>query len=227
MTAEPPDAPKRLNREEVRSVDRIAIEEFSLTGLVLMENAGRGAAEVIAQSISPSWSIGILCGGGNNGGDGYVIARHLQLAGYSVAILSLANLDRLSPDADANAKIAGLAEIPITVAKSRDDIEVFLQGCPVVLDCLLGTGATGEPRGLYRDAIELANELAETRFAIDIPTGLDCDSGEASTETFRADETITFVAEKAGFANAAEFIGKVTVVGIGVPRILLERFKLN
>ena len=215
-----------MKRSEVRRVDKIAIEQYGISGLVLMENAGRGAAERISERCDDDSPVCILCGTGNNGGDGYVIARHLQLLGCDVRILSLVSLEKLSGDAQANATIAQKAEISITVAKSSDDLDRLIRSGETVVDCLLGTGATGQPRGLYGDAVRIANEKSGRRIAIDLPTGLDCDTGQPSEMTFRADLTITFVAPKDGFAceNATPYLGNVEVVGIGVPLLLLKQF---
>ena len=220
-----------LSRQQVRSVDQIAMDEFQMSGLVLMENAGRGAAEVIndnfpqASELSPRRAV-ILCGGGNNGGDGYVIARHLELMAWTVKVISMVPLQRLQGDAAANAKIAQLAKIPISEIDSVEALSERLDNCGVIVDCLLGTGATGAPRGIYGDAIRLANELSAKRVAIDLPTGMDCDRGEPSEPTFRADLTVTFVDFKLGFENpmAKKYLGDVHVVGIGVPNLLLNRF---
>lgn len=215
-----------MKRDDVREVDRIAIEQYGMVGLVLMENAGRGAAEKIRAFCQPGTAICLLCGAGNNGGDGYVIARHLQLMGYAVRIVSLVPLEKLSGDADANAIIARKSGLPVEVADQPASLVDLIREGDCLVDCLLGTGAKGEPRGIYGDAVRLANRLGGPRVAIDLPTGLDCDSGLPAETTFRADLTITFVAEKEGFQSdqARPWIGTVEVVGIGVPKVLLDRF---
>lgn len=215
-----------MKRDEVRQVDQVAIEQFGMLGLVLMENAGRGAAERIAAFCSPNATVCLLCGAGNNGGDGYVIARHLQLLGHPVRIVSLVPLEKLSGNADANARIARKSGLPITVAENEDMLGHLIRDGECLVDCMLGTGATGEPRGLYGDAIRLANSRSGQRIAIDVPSGLDCDTGRPATTTFRADLTITFVAAKDGFrsADAKPWVGKLEVIGIGVPKMLLDRF---
>ncbi len=216
-----------LTRDQVRQVDRIAIDTYSMSGIVLMENAGRGAAEIIDR-LAPEGGICILCGAGNNGGDGYVIARHLQLAGRDVEIISVVDLRQLAGDAKINAEIAIRAELVIQVIANQTGIANELAGvlarANTLVDCLLGTGARGPLRGIYAEAVAAANDSDAVKFAIDIPTGLDCDSGEASDPTFRAQHTITFVARKVGFEkhNAGEFVGVVHEVGIGVPMKLLQ-----
>jgi NAD(P)H-hydrate epimerase len=142
-----------------------------------------------------------------------------------VRIVSVVELAQLSGDAQTNARIASRAEIGITIAANHDQLQKALAGASTIVDCLLGTGAQGPLRGIYADAVKLANEIDKAvRIAIDIPTGLDCDSGMAAAPTFTADHTITFVARKVGFAkdNADSYVGVVHEVGIGVPAKLLR-----
>lgn len=217
-----------LTRQQVRSVDRIAIDEFGISGLVLMENAGRGAAEIIGQQ-APLGEILILCGRGNNAGDGYVIARHLELMGRRARIVSLVEISTLAGDALSNAEIAEKAKMDIRVVATASEVQSELISAETIVECLLGTGASGAPRGLYADAVHYANQANAIRIAIDIPAGLDCDSGVASEPTLKADHTITFVAAKVGFekADGPDHVGIVHPVGIGVPRILLETMIRN
>lgn len=215
---------RAMSRSAVREVDQVAIERFGMSGLVLMENAGRGAAETI-HALTPRGTITIICGKGNNGGDGYVIARHLELLGRKVQIVSLVELDELTGDAAANALIATKSDLPIQVAKDGSSLEEAIGQPATLVDCMLGTGAQGPPRTPYSDAIRIANRLNCTRIAIDIPSGLDCDSGLASEPTFTADHTLTFVAPKLGFESdqAKPFVGKLTVLPIGIPyRMIAE-----
>lgn len=212
-----------LTRDQVRSVDQRAIDQYGMSGLVLMENAGRGAAEIIAGAAG-SGEILILCGRGNNAGDGYVIARHLELMGRNPRILSLVPLESLQGDALANARIARAANIECEFIQDIETLQRRLGSPATLVECLLGTGARGAPRELMGDAVRLANALNTTRIAIDVPAGLDCDTGEASDPTLRADHTISFVASKVGFLtpSAANFVGHVHTVGIGVPKRLLD-----
>lgn len=214
-----------LSREQVRRVDQITIDQYGVPGVVLMENAGRGAAEII-QSVAPDGRIAILCGKGNNAGDGYVIARHLDLLKRDVVLISIVEIDKLTGDAGINANIAARSGIVIKIAKTRDSLRSALRGADVIVDCLLGTGATGELREPFSTAVVEANAQTAIRIAIDLPTGLDCDSGDAGHPTFRADHTISFVAEKLGLRrkNADEYVGVIHVVGIGAPREMLTQF---
>jgi NAD(P)H-hydrate epimerase len=218
-----------LTRDQVRAVDQVAINEYGIPGVVLMENAGSRAAEIIHQ-LSPPGPIEILCGGGNNAGDGYVIARHLQLMGRRVRMVCVVPIGELHGDAHVNAAIAEQAEIQMEFIDSTGESPIIPHidaNVATIVDALLGTGTIGPLRGRYRDLVKIANAHPGMRIAIDIPTGLDCDSGEASSPTFVADHTITFVAEKIGFKknNADEYVGVVHVVGIGVPEKLLNSLR--
>jgi NAD(P)H-hydrate epimerase len=224
-----------LRRAEVRDIDRIAIEQYGIAGIVLMENAGSHAARWITSSL-PAGDVCILCGKGNNGGDGYVIARHIETAAndqsgrdWKVRVVSLVDCDELSGDAAVNHAIARRAGIPISTAIDRRSIETLVGTPHVLVDCLLGTGATGAPRGLYSDAVRLANRLPAKKIAIDIPTGLDCDTGIAADPTLIADVTLTFVADKIGFteSSATKYLGQVVPIAIGVPRQLLMRYQTS
>lgn len=214
-----------LTRQQVRSIDRRAIDEFGMSGLVLMENAGRGCAEVLLR-LGVTGRVVIACGKGNNAGDGFVMARHLDRRQIPLQIVLFADPAELIGDALANYNIASLAGIPIRVCQQASQAASLMEGAEWIIDGLLGTGASGSPRPPLDEAIRLLNSTAAKKLAIDLPSGLDCDGGTAAEPTFRADHTCTFVAPKAGFANpaAAEFLGQLHVVDIGVPRRLLEEF---
>ena len=215
-----------LSRAEIREVDRIAIEDYAIPGMVLMENAGAGAAAIIDQ-LQPTGKIVILCGKGNNAGDGYVIARHLELGDRDVSLVSIVPLDSLVGDAAANLEIARRSQLSICLVNTKAEIEAELASADVLVDCLLGTGARGLLRGLFADAVNAANERTCLKVAIDVPTGLDCDTGDSHEFAFRAEHTITFVAPKIGMVlpHARQFVGEIHVVSIGAPRKVLESFQ--
>jgi NAD(P)H-hydrate epimerase len=191
-----------LSRQEVREVDRRAIDEYGMLGLVLMENAGRGCADVLCQ-LGCDDLIVIACGKGNNAGDGFVIARHLDLRGFSAKIVLLAPPGELRGDAAANYQILRNSGVPIVDLSSPFDAAVFdreLTGASWIVDALLGTGASGPPRHPFDEAIRRMNAAPCRRLAVDLPSGLDCDSGQPAEPTIRADHTCTFVAPKVGFS---------------------------
>lgn len=217
---------KALSRAQIREIDRRAIEDYGIPGVVLMENAGRNAALVMLQFLNQEriCRFCILCGRGNNGGDGFVIARHLHNLGHTVNIVLVGEADRLAADARINHDIVSKMDLPIYDFESPS-VERLLRESEVVVDALLGTGFSGEVRAPYDRAIELMNSCpSATRVAIDVPSGLDCDTGAAAVHTLRADLTVTFVARKRGFdiPPAPEYAGKIVVADIGAPRELLD-----
>ncbi|HEY8505812.1 MAG TPA: NAD(P)H-hydrate epimerase [Gemmataceae bacterium] len=226
-------APLVLSRSQVREVDRRAVEEYGMPGVVLMENAGRGCAEwLLALSGGSPGRVVICCGRGNNGGDGFVIARHLDNRGVPVQIFLFANPDELAGDAAVNYRVASRADLPVRAFPDRsltpDDLSALkdeLDRAGWVVDALLGTGLTGPPHAPFDQVIAAINEKSRRVFAVDIPSGLDCDAGAAPVATVRATHTATFVALKPGFlaAEAKPYVGQVEVIDIGVPRKLIEQ----
>ena len=224
-----------LTLDQIRLVDRVAIEQFGISGLVLMENAGRGAADFIADQSSEPSSYIILCGTGNNGGDGLVIARHLHARGHMVTVLISGNRERLSHDCGANLLILEKTSVPIhwcdeclqpDSEKSVLNTETLnrIMNADVVIDALLGTGAKGAPRGSAALLIEAANASHAKKFAIDVPSGMNAETGELGNPTFIADFTITFVAEKPCFqlSHSINATGKIVVLPIGIPPEVID-----
>jgi NAD(P)H-hydrate epimerase len=217
-----------LSREEVRALDRLAIEEFGVPGVVLMENAGRGAAELLI-SLGIHGRVVVCCGKGNNGGDGFVIARHLDNRGISVRVLLFARPEDLAGDAAINYQIIARAGLPIVIHADNPVDDPALRGelaaAEWVVDALFGTGLAGPVRKPFDQIIAAINESPARVLAVDIPSGLDCDTGKPLGPTVRAHDTATFVAMKKGFANpeARQWLGQVHVIDIGAPRRLVEQ----
>lgn len=212
-----------LSRNEVREIDRRAIEEYGVPSVVLMENAGRGVAELL-RALGVRGPVAIVCGKGNNGGDGFVIARHLDNHGVAVRIYLFCLPLALQGDAAINHGIAARAGLPI-LAYSGEDFEETsfareLASAEWIVDALFGTGLTGPVRDPFDRVIRAINAAPAKVLAVDIPSGLDCDTGEPLGPTVKADHTATFVAMKKGFANPAsrEWTGLAHVLGIGAPR---------
>ena len=185
-----------------------------------MENAGAGAARAMLERVPAGARVAILCGPGNNGGDGYVVARHLSNAGCRVELFSTATRESLAGDALLNRGICdrmGLKVAEIVTGHQLERERGRWDGVDALVDGLLGTGFRGQLRPHAAAVLAAANACsASLRVALDVPSGLDCDTGAPSQATFRADLTITFVAPKTGFARAGEWTGEVEVVGIGV-----------
>jgi NAD(P)H-hydrate epimerase len=211
-----------ISREQSRELDRRAVEEYGMASVVLMENAGRGVADTLCR-LGIDGPVSICCGAGNNGGDGFVVARHLDLRGHAVYVLLLADAGKLSGDALLNYRVLEKSGIPI-VAVDGKRLTGELAKSAWIVDAILGTGARGEPRPPLDAAIDAINAQGKSVLAIDIPSGLDCETGEAANHTVEATHTCTFVAAKPGFLNpaAARHLGEVHVLDIGAPRKLVE-----
>ena len=228
-----------LTRAQVREVDRLAIQDLGIPGVVLMENAGRHVADVVLDLledelhlVAPDARIAILCGGGNNGGDGYVAARHLANAGATVAAYDASSSRPESDPGDAGIFRAVVEKMglvrPLGSAEDLDKASPGMGQAHVIVDALLGTGFEGQVRPHMASVIEAANarRRAGARIvAVDLPSGLDCQTGDPGNATIEADVTVTFVAPKTGFGaeSAKAHVGRVVVVDIGAPPSLVQR----
>lgn len=227
-----------FTRAQVRELDRLAVQEFGVPGIVLMENAARGVAEVVLEGLESLREPGVLvvCGPGNNGGDGFAIARHLANSHVRVAIVSSRPVASLAGDARTNAEIAARMGLAISVgggAAAREACARLGGGVPdAVIDAVLGTGLDRAAEGVERELIGEVNRLkaaGASVVAVDLPSGLDADTGRpAGAESgvaVKADLTVSLAGVKAGFLNlgAQEYVGDLLVVDIGAPSVLLER----
>ena len=215
-----------LNRKWSREVDRRAVQRYGMNSLVLMENAGRGIADKLCD-LGIAGPVVITCGKGNNAGDGFVIARHLDLRGFEVRTLLFADPAELRGDAADNFKTLYEARIPLESFSADFDtakLHKALDGAAWIVDALLGTGAVGEPRPPFDRVIRALNAQPAPILAVDVPSGLDCDTGEGAEATVKAAHTCTFVAQKPGFLvqGADRYTGRVHVLDIGAPRRLID-----
>jgi NAD(P)H-hydrate epimerase len=214
----------RLTRQQVRQVDRLAIEQYRIPGIVLMENASRGVADAAEAMLRDSGGrqILILCGGGNNGGDGLAAARHLHNRGFDVSIGLCTDPAGYKGDALVNWQIVQAMALPCFSA-SPDTI--LQSSAHLIIDAIFGTGLSQPPRPPFDQIAQAVNDSARPVLAVDLPSGLDCDTGQPLGPCIRAIQTVTFVAEKAGFVQeqARMYLGQVTVTDIGCPRELIER----
>ena len=226
-----------LSRDEVRSIDARCRDDFAIPTLLLMENAGRGAAAWLRDRLatSPTPASGdrplvlIACGPGNNGGDGAVVARHLDAWGIEVRIVWFAPRDQLHGDAATQREITRrcpIAAVEVTDEATPDQINQLWQDADWLVDGLLGTGLTRPVDGLLGQAITSMNQSGRPILALDIPSGLDADSGQPLGIAIQADATATFVAPKLGFARlgADTHTGQVVVIDIGAPHAALDPF---
>jgi NAD(P)H-hydrate epimerase len=215
-----------LDRRRSREVDRRAVDEYAIPTLLLMENAGRGVADVMLR-LGISGPVAVCCGKGNNGGDGFVVARHLDGQGVDVRVLLWARPDELTGDAGINFQILSRCGLKIEVFGDQADparLSAELKDVAWIVDALLGTGSRGDPRPPLDAVIDALNQHAAPKLAVDVPSGLDCDTGQPSAQTIRAAHTCTFVTAKPGFLvpEAQPFVGKLHVLPIGTPRKLLQ-----
>jgi len=218
---------KWVTRDEMRELDRRAIEEFGIPALVLMENAGRGAADEAARLYRERALNGpvlVFCGAGNNGGDGFVVARHLVNAGLDVRVFCC--FDRARADrrreAGINLAVCERMGVPIRDVLKPQDVEgVRAELVPgaLVVDALFGIGLTQPPREPQATLLRVLNEAGLVTLAVDVPSGLDADTGTPLGVALRADVTATMACPKKGFrcSGAIAYVGRLVVVDIGMP----------
>lgn len=219
-----------LCRAEFRNLDAEAERDYGLPTLVLMENAGRAAAEILSERARPGSRVLILCGPGNNGGDGGVVARHLDAWGYSVRVAWIGSLDQLSRDAVAQFRIlrqSGIEQHERPSGPADAESAGWLAAADWIVDGLLGTGLSRPVTEPLYGLIDRVNRSGKPILALDLPSGLDCDTGKALGIAIEAKVTVTFVAPKLGFdrPGAGCFLGDVRTVEIGLPRKLLAPFQ--
>lgn len=216
---------KLVTAAQMREMDRKTIEEFGLPGIVLMENAGRAVADA-AWTLLPEESgrVLVLAGKGNNGGDGFVAARHLNARGVEVAVLLLCPADELKGDAAINCNYA--QKIGLTVLEEPDDETLVgaIELADVVVDAILGTGLSGEVHGRAREVIEMLEYAVAPVVAVDIPSGVDSDTGEVLGVAVEAHTTVTLALAKTGMVQfpAKSHVGELCVADIGIPPSVLD-----
>lgn len=221
---------KLATAEQMRALDRLSIEELKIPGIVLMENAGSGTARLIDQTFGDESEKGviIICGLGNNGGDGFVIARHLHNMGYEVHIYLVGAKSKIKGDAKTNFKIVQKMGLPVWEIKSKRDVDDFgpaLMNAGVVVDALFGTGLTRAIEGLFAGVIELVNENDVPVVAVDIASGLSANTGQPTGPVIAADMTATYGLGKIGqfLSPGAEISGQVEIIDISIPELCEER----
>lgn len=220
---------KIATAEEIRQLDREAIENFGIPGVVLMENAGLHVVRAMNARFPrlKDQKALVVCGKGNNGGDGLVVARHLDNQGVEVRVTLLAEKTLLKGDAKINFDVAEKMNIPIVEITSNEQLPAFrnlLLQADVVIDAILGTGLNDAVKGLYKHIIESINKSRKPIIAVDIPSGLSADTGMVYGSCIKADATVTFAIPKRGVIlyPAADYVGDLEVVDIGIPKKLIS-----
>lgn len=211
-----------LSVKEVREADRRCIEELGIPGVVLMNNAG----SAVFRELQPG-PVVVVCGKGNNGGDGFVVARLALSAGWSTRVILVSEFSKVRGDAEIFMKVYLKLGGKVRECLREEDLIKEFQGIPpeaTVVDALLGTGTQGEVEGLYRTTIENMNELGNKIVAVDLPSGLNADTGEPCGICVRAHKTVTFQFIKKGFLNpsAKEYLGELVVADIGIPDVCAD-----
>jgi ADP-dependent NAD(P)H-hydrate dehydratase / NAD(P)H-hydrate epimerase len=210
---------------QMRELDRRTMEEVGLPGLVLMENAARGAVQVVRRLYPRSRSLVFFCGKGNNGGDGLAMARYFQELGLKVKVYLSGSRDGLKGESAAQLLWSDRLKIPLVELTGEINFSILKQeigSCDLAVDALLGTGLEKEVHGLFRDLIHFMNDLSCPKVAVDIPSGLSSDIGRPLGICTRADLTITFGLPKLGHVlfPGRRFIGRLFVIDIGIPAVL-------
>jgi len=208
----------------MREIEARATRDFGISEAVMMENAGRSVAGAVrsffrSRCISKDKSICIFCGSGNNGGDGFVAARHLSNKGYYPEIILLKPPESLRGISLVNFTAAEKAGIPVSVFGPG----CKMHGCGLVIDSLLGTGTEGGVREPYLSAIKWINNSKLPVVAVDIPSGICADTGDILTAAVKADITVTMGAAKQGLVleKARKYVGDIIIADIGIPKIIL------
>ncbi len=217
-----PDTQYLLDREGARNLDRCAMEVFGIPGIELMENAARGACDVLQEHVPVGARVVILAGRGNNGGDGWAMARLLHGIGHEIRVHALGDA-RSGSDAACNRMRAEALSITCRGSLQAEDLD----GAALVVDALYGTGLDRPIQGVGAEWIRLVNMPGTPKIlSVDLPSGLCADRGVPLGPTIKASRTVTFVAPKLGMATetAARYCGSIDVVSIGTPDSLLRRF---
>lgn len=213
---------KIATREDIKEIDRMAIEKYGIPEIVLMENAGRAVANVVLREFPGLSSISVFCGGGNNGGDGFVAARHLISAGKKVTTYLLKNKNEYSGSAGIN--LDSLSKISKDVKRLRSNFSNY-QESELIVDSIFGTGLEREIKGPYGKIIESINSLEAPKVAVDLPSGIDANKGTPLGAAVTADVTVTFVFPKLGISTypGLEYCGKIYVAGISTPKAVEDK----
>ncbi|MBC8017019.1 MAG: NAD(P)H-hydrate dehydratase [Verrucomicrobia bacterium] len=220
---------KVVTSHSMQEIDKQTIAEFGIPGLQLMENAGRSCAEEIIRHFGHTGHkrAVILAGKGNNGGDGYVIARHLSQQGWNVRVCILGERDQVGGDAGIN--LEQLPPAMTTFCRQEGELSTLLHEeirlADVLVDAILGTGLSSDVSGLYLEAVELVNSSGIPVVAVDIPSGIHGTTGRVLGSAIRADITVTFAIAKLGHVlyPGAEFTGRLVVADIGIPTAVMEK----
>ena len=218
-----------VTAQQMKNMDRMTIESFGIPGIVLMEAAGRGTVDAFFRHFPHvrQMKVGIAAGRGNNGGDGFVIARYLANRQIELAVFLLSKRDRVQGDAAANLRLLDQMGVPVHEVPDVDGFKSHngqIRQCDIWVDAMLGTGLKSDVRGIFKEMIDFLNTLQKPIMAVDIPSGLDSDSGKPRGCCIKAAVTVTYGLPKIGqvLLPGTEFVGKLEVVDIGIPPAVVD-----
>ncbi len=219
-----------VTANQMQRMDRETIDTFGIPGRVLMENAGRGATHAFLNHVygKDSGRVGVLAGRGNNGGDGFVMARYLSQKNIDVTVFLLSTVDRVGGDAAENLKLLKASKVKVVEIPDKERFiarQSHMRHISYWIDALLGTGLNSEVKGYFRQVIEFVNALQRPVFAVDIPSGLNADTGQPFGVCIQATATATFAFAKIGHVAypGARYCGVVDVIDIGIPPTMAEK----
>ncbi len=219
---------KLVYAHEMQALDRYTIEEIGITGEILMENAGKGVAEIIWLRFGKEAEKGvvIICGPGNNGGDGFVVARHLAQRGFPIRVFLLTSPTKFKGEAALNLQILQRLYLPLIQLTEEDfsDLHAALKTCGLVVDAIFGTGLKREVTGIFAQVIKFMNESGKPIIAIDMPSGLSADTGKPLGIAVKATLTATMALPKVGqvIYPGREYTGELQIVDISMPPLVIE-----
>jgi len=221
-----------VTAREMQQMDQMTIQEIGIPGRILMENAGAGAFRFMSRVFPDVMdrTVAVIAGRGNNGGDGFVIARHLFQQEVSVKVFLLSTVDRVQGDARANLDLLFALGIPVVEVPDANTLrkqKAAMRRYDIVVDAIFGTGLNSDVRGHYRDAIQFINSLDRPVLSVDIPSGLNADNGQICGLSIQAAATATFAFPKIGHSvyPGAGLTGELDIIDIGVPRQVVDRIK--
>lgn len=222
---------KIVDGEIMKLIDKSAIEDFKIPGIVLMENAALAVVKEIKKQIQniKEPKIVIAVGKGNNGGDGLAIARHLYLSNIDVNIVFVGNTADIKGDAYTNLNIVKALKIPIIEFQNINQIENVIDKSDIVVDALLGTGLIGSTKGAIKEIIDLINLKSKYTISVDIPSGVNAQTGYVEQNAIKANKTITFALIKQGLLlyPGTEFVGELILADIGIPKQIINKIDIK
>ena len=215
---------KYVTAAEMRRIDRAAIEDYGIPGIILMENAGLKVAGHACQMNSNLEKVAIFCGKGNNGGDGFVAARHLSIIGKKVTVFLIGNINDVTGDALLALRIVRNMRLAITPLCRLKDLKRLRLGFDLLIDAIFGTGFSGECPPLQAAIIDIMNKSGLPVLSVDVPSGLDASTGKTGNICVRATRTVTFGLPKKGHRDrrGREWVGELFVENISFPRNLIR-----